>query len=135
VIVVDTGPLVALFDPDDRAHARAVSALERVREPLRTTVPVLTEAFHLLGSAGLALRTFIARGGVGVWFLDRARLARAFELMETYASREMDFADGTLIALAEAERTRKIFTIDRRDFGAYRIRIGHRAERPVIIGG
>jgi predicted nucleic acid-binding protein len=48
VILVDTGPLVALFDPRDDAHAETRTLLKSVREPLFTTVPVLTETFHLL---------------------------------------------------------------------------------------
>ena len=135
MIVVDTGPLVALFDPRDRAHDRAESVLKAIHEPLRATIPVLTEAFHLLGSRGAkALRAFVAAGGVGISFLDTALLRRAFDLMDVYESRSMDFADASIVALAESLPTRKVFTIDRRDFAAYRIRIGHRAERPIIVG-
>src|SRR5436190_67104 len=49
MILVDTGSLVALFDRKDAQHQRCVRALKVVREPIRTTVPVLTEAFHMLG--------------------------------------------------------------------------------------
>jgi predicted nucleic acid-binding protein len=49
MILVDTGPLVALFDAKDGQHARCAKTLEGIREPLVTTVPVLTEAFHMLG--------------------------------------------------------------------------------------
>ena len=48
VILVDTGPLVALFDRKDAEHDRCVKALKSVREPLITTIPILTEAFHML---------------------------------------------------------------------------------------
>ena len=44
MILVDTGPLVALFDPKDQQHGRCVRMLRGVREPIRTTVPVLTDA-------------------------------------------------------------------------------------------
>ena len=56
----------------------------------------------------------------------RADLQRAFELMEQYADHPRDLADASLIMAAEALRARKIFTIDRSDFAAYRIRRGHR---------
>ena len=39
----------------------------------------------------------------------------------------MDLADASLIVAAETLGARKIFTIDRRDFTAYRIRRGHRS--------
>ena len=53
MILVDTGPLVALFDPQDGQHARCVKALKEIREPIVTTTPVLTEAFHMLNPASM----------------------------------------------------------------------------------
>ena len=129
MILVDTGPLVALFDPQDGQHARCREVLRTLQEPLFTTVAVLTEAFHMLspGSYGAdQLREFIRRRGLAVWFLDEASLQRAFALMEQYADHPMDLADASLIVAAEILRTRKIFTIDRHDFATYRIRQGHR---------
>jgi hypothetical protein len=129
VILVDTGPLVALFDPKDALHSAAVRTLERIREPLKTTVPVLTEAFHMLtpDSQGASrLRDFVSGRGLSVWFLSRASLERAFELMERYSDHPMDLADASLVAAAESIPTRRIFTIDRNDFEIYRVRRGHR---------
>jgi predicted nucleic acid-binding protein len=129
MILVDTGPLVALFDPQDAQHARCRAVLRTLQEPLFTTVAVLTEAFHMLspGSYGAdRLREFIGRGGLAVWFLDETSLQRAFALMEQYADHPMDLADASLIVAAEALPTRKVFTIDRQDFATYRIRRGHR---------
>ena len=65
-------------------------------------------------------------GGLSVWFLDRTTLTRAFELMELYADHPMDLADASLVAAAESLGTRKVFTIDRKDFATYRVRRGHR---------
>lgn len=135
MILVDTGPLVALFDPKDAEHDRCVQALEGIREPMRTTAPALTEAFHMLdaGSQGAtALRTFVTKGGLSVWWLDDRSLQRAFELMDRYAEHPMDLADASLIVAAESLATRRIFTLDRRHFAAYRIRRGHR-EHPVEV--
>jgi len=136
VILVDTGPLVALFDPHDAQHARGREVLRTLQEPLSTTVAVLTEAFHMLapGSYGAdRLREFVGQGGLGVWFMDDAGLQRAFELMEQYADHPMDLADASLIVAAEVLQTRKIFTIDRQDFATYRIRRGHRYDGVDII--
>lgn len=129
MMLVDTGPLVALFDPKDAGHASCVATLKSVHEPLRTTIPVLTEAFHLLGPGSVGsdrLRDFVLQGGVTVYFLDLPSLTRAFELMETYADHPMDLADASLVVAAESLRTRRVFTIDRPDFETYRIRRGHR---------
>jgi uncharacterized protein len=130
VILVDTGPLVALFDRDDTHHARCLRTLQSIRAPLMTTVPVLTEAFHMLAPASAAsdrLREFVQRGGVTPWFFEHQSLTRAFELMEAYRDHPMDLADASLVAAAETQNTRRVFTIDRRDFETYRIRSGHRS--------
>lgn len=129
MILLDTGPIVALFDPADDSHRSCVEVLKSIVEPLGTTVPVLTEAFHLLspGSVGAAnLIHFIADGGLTLWFLDPDTIDRAFGLMQQYADHPMDLADASLVAMAEAENLHKVFTIDRRDFATYRIKRGHR---------
>src|SRR5687768_2419981 len=129
MILVDTGPLVALFDPKDEHHARCEKTLKAIREPLCTTVPVLTEAFHILEPDSVGsdrLREFIAKGAMSVWDMDNPSLIRAFELMEVYEDRPMDLADASLVVAAESLETDKIFTIDRDDFETYRVRRGHR---------
>lgn len=129
MILADTGPLVALFDPADGDHGHCASLLSDIEEPLCTTVPVLTEAFHLLtpGSIGSQrLMDFITGQGLSVWFLDDRALVRAFELMIRYADHPMDLADASLVVVAERLKLRKIFTIDRNDFATYRIKQGHR---------
>ena len=128
MILVDTGPFVALFDPQDAEHERCKDTLHSLREPLLTTTPVLTETFHLLTPNSIGadrLRDFIREGGVSVWFLNQAALERTFELMEQYHDQRMDLADASLIVAAESLRTTKIFTLDRSDFRMYRIRRGH----------
>lgn len=129
MILVDTGPLVALFDPQDGQHERCVKTLREIRVPIVTTMPVLTEAFHMLGPASIGadrLRDFIEGGGLSVWFFDRSALTRAFELMESHSDHPMDLADASLVVSAEVLNVRRVFTIDRSDFQAYRVRRGHR---------
>jgi predicted nucleic acid-binding protein len=129
MILVDTGPLVALFDHRDAAHDRCTRVLKSLREPLTTTMPVLTGVFHMLGPASRGsdrLRDFIERRGLSLWFFDDGSVNRAFELMELYADHPMDLADASLVVAAEALGTRKVFTVDRRDFETYRVRRGHR---------
>jgi hypothetical protein len=128
VILVDAGPLVALFDPRDGDHQRCVGLLQGVDEGLVTTLPVLTEAFHLLGpeSPGAQrLMDFVGEGGLTIWFLDDSGLVRAFELMRRYENVPMDFADATLVAAAEAITAQRVFTLDRKGFDVYRVRRGH----------
>ena len=136
MILVDTGPLVALFDPQDPQHARCVRTLKAIRVPILTTIPVLTEAFHMLGPASIGsdrLREFIEAGGLSLWFFEPAALTRAFELMEQYADHPMDLADASLVAAAETLGTRQVFTIDRKDFETYKVRRGHRHQAIEIV--
>jgi predicted nucleic acid-binding protein len=136
MILVDTGPLVALFDPQERQHDRCAAVLKGIREPVVTTTPVLTEAFDILGPASVGsdrLREFVELGGLSVWFLDGRTLTRAFELMEAYSDRPMDLADASLVTAAEALVTRRVFTIDRNDFETYRMRRGHRHQPMQIV--
>lgn len=128
MILVDTGPLVALFDPRDGQHRRCREALHGLQAPLFTTIPVLTEAFHMLapGSRGAAtLRDFLRRRGLWVWFMSDDDLQRAHQLMERYADHPMDLADASLVVAAEVNDARRIFTLDRNDFSTYRIDRGH----------
>ena len=136
MIIIDTGPFMALFDPKDAFHNHCKTILKTIKEPLTTTIPVLTETFHLItpGSYGAdRLRDFILDGGVEVWFMDEAAIVRAFELMERYADHPMDLADASLIVAGERLNTNKVFTIDRDDFSTYRIRRGHRQTKVEII--
>jgi predicted nucleic acid-binding protein len=137
MILVDTGPFVALFDPQDAEHGRCKDILSTVRDTLFTTTPVLTETFHLLTPNSIGadrLRDFILEGGASMWFMDQAATARAFELMEQYGDHPMDLADASLIVAAESLRTTKVFTLDPADFRRYRIRRGHRHVKVDILG-
>ncbi len=137
MILVDTGPFVALFDPQDAEHRHCKEILSTLREPLFTTIPVLTECFHLLAPNSIGadrLRDFILNGGVSLWFMDGTATTRAFELMEQYGDHPMDLADASLIVAAESLRTTKIFTLDLADFRRYLVRRGHRHVKVDIVG-
>ena len=136
MILVDTGPLVALFDPKDADHELCRKTLAKLKGPLMTTVAVLTEAFHLLQPDSLGSKNlcrFVNDRALAVWFLDAAALTRAFALMDTYDDQPMDLADASLVTAAEKLRTRRVFTLDVRDFRTYRARIGHKQERLQIV--
>ena len=69
MILVDTGPLVALFDPADGSHGQCAETLAVIEEPITMTVPVLTEAFHLLEPASNGARRlmdFVADGSLRI---------------------------------------------------------------------
>ena len=49
-------------------------------------------------------------------------LKRVRALLEKYADLPMDFADGTLVALAEELDSTSVFTTDSTDFSVYRVK-------------
>ena len=137
MIVVDTGPLVALFDATDHSHAGCRRILSRLDDRLATTLPVLTEAFHLLQPRARrvsGLIDFIRDGGAAVVPLERDGLSRCFDLMQRYADIPMDFADASIVAAAEQMGTDRIFTLDHKHFGIYRLARGHHQVPFKIIG-
>ena len=72
------------------------------------------------------MATFLRRGGSKVWYLSDRALERSLELMDRWSDKPMDLADASLVAAGEALGITSVFTIDRRDFTAYRVRRGKR---------
>jgi predicted nucleic acid-binding protein len=126
--LVDTGPLVAYLDGADAAHAVAVASLDGWRGRLATTSAVVTEAMHLVAEARQGprlLAELLAVAGVEVHdFTQPVDLPPVVALMERYANVPMDFADATLVLLAEVLGAPEIVTLDRRGFSTYRTRKG-----------
>lgn len=123
MILVDTGPLVALIHEDDNEHRACKDAFASFNEPLGTVWPVLTEAIYLLSfswEAQTALMEMIETGAVEILPLGVADIPRIRELMRKYRDLPMDLADAALVRVAERDRLRRVFTIDRRDFQIYR---------------
>jgi uncharacterized protein len=124
VILVDAGPMVALLRRADQHHARCVAALRRIRDPLCTVWPAVTEAMFLLSDrpdAQAALADKLEAGAISLLPLDRGDLPRIRELMAKYGDLPMDFTDAALVRAAERDGLDTVFTTDRRDFSVYRI--------------
>ena len=121
-ILADTGPLVALLlkkDPHHRSTARWVASNAH---RLLSTWPVVTEACHFLRLEGkLALFQIIERGALVVADMAAGDVKALASVMSTYADREVDLADASLVLLAERTGTSDIITTDRTDFSVYRL--------------
>jgi len=124
--LIDTGPLVAYLDAADPGHGEVVACLDDFAGQLATTCAVVTEAMHFVsaGKEGPSLLAeFVATSRTEVYDLCRPpELLEAVLLMRRYADTPMDFADATLVLLAEALDVRDILTLDRRGFSTYRTR-------------
>jgi len=123
-LLLDTGAFVALVDRDEKFHEPCVAALERWTGRVVSTEAVLTETLYLVGPDFRAQKNcleFILRGAFQLVPSSAKSLGRAAFLMEKYRNVPMDFADATLVALAEELETDTVFTLDRRGFSVYRL--------------
>jgi uncharacterized protein len=126
--LVDTGPLVVYLDADDRAHARVAARWDGFAGQLVTTSSVITETMHFVAADPTGprqLADLVETSGMEVYDLTRPpELGEAAALMQKYGDTPMDFADATLVLLAEALRVPDVLTLDFRGFTVYRTRKG-----------
>jgi predicted nucleic acid-binding protein len=89
-----------------------------------TSEAVLTETFHLIRRSRTevdAVWGLIKSGTITLASINNQELAQMNILMNRYKDRPMDFADSTLVYLAERESIQVVFTVDQNDFATYRI--------------
>lgn len=125
MLIVDTGPLVALGDRRDPDHEACHELLSTESGPLLTIGLVIAEAAYLLerqvGTDGeLALYGDIANGLFTVEPLTVADWQRVHELVDGYRDMPLGGTDAGVIALAESHRATRIATLDRRHFPVVR---------------
>ena len=131
-LLIDTGPLLAAFNQRDQHHAFAVGIMRQHNQPFVTTMAVMTEIMYLarawLGShVQDKLFVMVERGDIRIEHTTLNDFARVAKLMQKYRDLPMDFADATLVALAERLGSKRIFTIDS-DFLLYRWQDKHAFE-------
>jgi predicted nucleic acid-binding protein len=122
--LIDTGAILALLDRNDRWHQRCAAVFGQLRMPLLTSEAVLAELFHLVGDRNREVRAawkFVRSGALTISQMTDADLPSLDSLMHQYRDRPMDFADATLVRIAERESLSLILTIDHNDFETYRI--------------
>ena len=127
--LIDAGPLIALFDKDDKFHEGVRQYLSHTRTTLVTTWAVVTETCHMLDfsvDAQLDFLEWVERGGLQIHEVLAKDLARIIALTKKYRDRPMDLADATLVVTSERLGIGDILTIDG-DFDIYR-----RADRKQI---
>jgi len=123
-ILIDSGPLIALFDADDKHHKKAVNFIKENKLPIVTTLASITETLHLLDfnrNAQIDFLDWISNGALEIHNIDIPAFNRLRDLTVKYKDLPMDFADACLVYLAEELNITKIATIDR-DFTIYRIK-------------
>ena len=134
--LVDTGALIALVNRADRHHAAALDWFGKFRGLMLTTEAVITETAYILAASRAHQRAALlwverARSAGLVQVEPVVSHARLDEIIAKYARLRCDYADATLIALAEQGGVTTIATIDQRDFSVYRT-VGRKRFRIVL---
>jgi hypothetical protein len=120
--IVDTGPLVALFDRSERHHAWVVNQIAQLDPPLLVCEPVLTEAAYLLGRFAKAHETLfdlLENGALALAFHLQDHAAELRRLMQKYRDTPMSLADACVVRMAEEQERLPVLTLDS-DFTVYR---------------
>ncbi len=121
-ILIDAGPIIALFNKNDKYHEKIKIFMKNYEGKLISTWPVVTEVSHMLDfniQTQIDFLTWIKLGGVSVENLEKEDLNRIIELSKKYSDIPMDLADASLIVLSEKMKIKQIITIDS-DYYVYR---------------
>jgi predicted nucleic acid-binding protein len=122
--LVDTGPFVAYLDRRDPQHQAVADTLETFTGQLATTGAIVTEVMYFLSDVDggpAAFAELLLESETRLVNLTTAdEILAAARLMERYADTPMDYADATLVLLAEELAVTDVLTLDRRGFATYR---------------
>lgn len=122
-VLIDSGPLIALFDKDDHYHNSVLAFIKDKKFKFFTTVPVITEVLHMLDfnvTVQIAFLEWIENKGLILFDIFQQDITAIIELTKKYRDRPMDFADASLLIAAEKTNIHSIISIDS-DFDIYRL--------------
>jgi predicted nucleic acid-binding protein len=123
-VIMDTGPWVALIDRSEARHKKCIEWLRQFEGHIFSSEAVLTEVLYLLNfssKAQSAAIDFILNGAITLVPLSLESLKKTKKLMEKYKDIPMDYADATLVCLAEDLSINHVITFDSKHFGIYRL--------------
>ena len=127
MLLVDTGPLLAVADRSDAHHEACRQLLEAEPGPLVTSGMVIAEAAYLIcrqlgPRAEAQLYQALAASELVVEHLAGPDWSRVHQLVSEYTSLPLGGTDASLVALAERLGLTRIATLDRRHFTVVRPR-------------
>jgi uncharacterized protein len=120
--LIDSGPLIALFDRSDRYHTKVIEFLTTYKGEFITSWAVITEVSHMLDfnlQVQIDFLKWIERGGIILYDISQSDVSNIRTMMEKYIDIPMDLADATLMYIANTENIKDIISIDS-DFDIYR---------------
>ncbi|MBP7770035.1 MAG: PIN domain-containing protein [Aliarcobacter sp.] len=120
--IIDSGPLIALFDRSDKYHKSVLDFMKSYKGKLIISWAVITEVSHMLDfnlHVQIDFLKWCEIGGVEVYNISQDEISNIRIMMEKYIDIPMDLADGTLMYIANKENIKNIVSIDS-DFDIYR---------------
>ncbi|RHX84297.1 type II toxin-antitoxin system VapC family toxin [Leptospira stimsonii] len=122
VALIDSGPIVALFNSNDKFHKTTYKFIKSYKGSLFSSWPVVTEVVYLLSFSIEAQADFlewIERGSIQILDINLEDLRYIKNRMKKYSDLPMDLADASLMCIAEREGIERIISIDS-DFSIYK---------------
>ena len=120
--IIDSGPLIALFDKSDKYHNQVLEFMQSFQGELITTWAVVTEVSHMLDfnlNVQIDFLKWIELGGISIYDISKKDLTDIIKMMSKYTNVPMDLADSSLMLVAEKYNIKNIISIDS-DFDIYR---------------
>lgn len=120
--IIDSGPLIALFDRSDKYHKLVLDFIKSYQGKLITSWAVITEVSHILDfnlQVQIDFLKWCEMGGIEVYTISQDEISNIRVMMEKYSDIPMDLADATLMYIANKESIKNIISIDS-DFDIYR---------------
>jgi predicted nucleic acid-binding protein len=120
--LIDSGPLIALFDGSDKHHLKVVEFLKTFKGELITSWSVITEVSHMLDfnlRVQIDFLKWVELGALMLYEISQNDIAHIRAMMEKYSDIPMDLADASLMYIADRENIKNIISIDS-DFDIYR---------------
>ncbi|WP_061243627.1 type II toxin-antitoxin system VapC family toxin [Leptospira interrogans] len=122
VALIDSGPIVALFNTNDRFHKSTYKFIKSYKGSLFSSWPVVTEVVYLLSfsiDAQFDFLEWIERGSIQILDIQLEDLRYIKTRMKKYSDLSMDLADASLMCIAERQGIERIISIDS-DFSIYK---------------
>ena len=116
---------MALLDTSEDAHSKCLEFFRNFEGEFVSSEAVLTEATHLFARSIRAQKNcleFFINGGALLVPQSRESLSQAMILMEKYNDVPMDYADASLVCIAEEAGISEVYTLDFRGFSTYRLK-------------
>jgi uncharacterized protein len=114
-IIIDAGPIIALFDKSDKYHKNIIEYFKNEKGKLFSTWPVITEAMHFLKfnvEVQIDFLTWLSIGTIQIIDINSELLDRIIEIVKKYSDIPIDLADASLLSISELLGIKNIITID-----------------------